>query len=84
MTEAAVFYESREPGLGSEFLDDMQRTVDRLLRNPLLGQSISPVFRRTLFSRFPFSLIYVSEPDGLLIVAVAHQRRRPGYWNNRT
>ncbi len=83
MTVAARFYERQERGLGSEFLEDVQRAIDRLLRNPELGQSISPVFRRTLLPRFPFSMIYCFEPGGLLIVAVAHQRRRPGYWSGR-
>ncbi len=83
MTEAALFYEGEASGLGADFLDDVQRAVDRLREHPRLGQVVSGDLRRGLLSRFPFSLIYTIEPEGLLIVAVAHQRRRPDYWRDR-
>jgi plasmid stabilization system protein ParE len=83
MTETAIFYERQAHGLGAEFLDDVQRAIDRLRDNPKLGQSVVDEFRRGLLSRFPFSLIYTVEPENLLIVAVAHQRRRPYYWRER-
>ena len=83
MTETAIFYEGQAHGLGAEFLDDVQRAIDRLRNNPKLGQIVVDELRRSLLSRFPFSLIYAVEPEGLLIVAVAHQRRRPYYWRER-
>jgi plasmid stabilization system protein ParE len=83
MTEAARFYEGQADGLGADFLDDLRRAVDRLRDNPGLGQPVTAELRRSLLSQFPFSVIYAIEPDGLLIVAVAHQRRRPGYWKSR-
>jgi toxin ParE1/3/4 len=39
--------------------------------------------RRVLLKKFPFSVIYRPEPDGIVIFAVAHQSRRPGYWRGR-
>ena len=83
MTEAAIFYEGRANGLGTEFLDDLQRAVDKILNNPESGQLILENFRRSILSRFPFSLIYTIEPESILIIAVAHQRRRPYYWKER-
>ena len=83
MTEAALFYESESAGLGFEFLDDVQRVVNALREYPKLGQTIGRGIRRALLRRFPFSLIYSEESDGILIVAVAHQKRRPGYWDKR-
>lgn len=83
MTEAALFYDEKVSGLGTDFIDDVQRVVDRLRTYPTLGQVVSGDLRRIVLSRFPFSLIYSIEPEGLLIVAVAHQRRRPGYWHER-
>ena len=41
MTEAALFYESRSDGLGSDFLDDVQRSVDRLSEYPHSGEADS-------------------------------------------
>ena len=83
MTEAALFYDSRSDGLGSDFLDDVQRAVDRLSDYPHSGEPIDSAFKRTLLHRFPFSLIYAVEQTGIVIVAVAHYGRVPGYWRSR-
>ena len=83
MSEASLFYEGASTGLGSEFLDDVQRVVDRLREHPNLGHAVDGDLRRILFHRFPFSLIYSVETDAILVVAVAHYGCRPGYWQNR-
>ena len=83
MVEASRFYEAGSSGLGLEFLDDVQRVIDTLRERPKLGQQVGRNLRRALLRRFPFSLFYSEEPDGILVVAVAHQRRRPGYWRGR-
>jgi plasmid stabilization system protein ParE len=83
MVEASHFYEAESSGLGDEFLDDVQRVIDSLREHPKLGQQVGRKFRLALLRRFPFSLFNSEEPDGILVVAVAHQRRRPGYWRGR-
>ena len=83
MTEASVFYEAATSGLGAGFLDEVQRVVNLVREHPELGQPVGRGLRRGLLHRFPFNLIYSIEVDVVLIVAVAHQRRRPGYWRDR-
>ena len=83
MTEAAIFYEEQAQGLGAEFLYDVQSAINRLRENPMLGHAVTDALRRSLLSRFPYFLIYAIEPDELLIIAVAHQRRRPDFWRER-
>lgn len=83
MTEAAAFYESRSGGLGSDFLDDVQQAVVRLSDYPHSGEPIDSGLKRMLLHRFPFSLIYAVEQTGIVIVAVAHYGRAPGYWRSR-
>lgn len=61
----------------------MERVIERLREHPYLGQSVAPDLRKTLLHRFPFSLIYSVETDQILIIAVAHYGRRPGYWQDR-
>jgi len=39
--------------------------------------------QRFVLRRFPFSIIYLDDPDVLSIVAVAHSKRKPGYWKSR-
>ena len=83
MIEASLFYEAASTGLGSSLLDDVQRVVDRLREHPYLGHEVDQNLRRILLHRFPFSLIYSVEANAILIVAVAHYGRRPGYWRGR-
>ena len=83
MTEAALFYEIASAGLGNDFLDDVQRAVNRLSAYPYAGESIDSNLRRALLHRFPFSLIYAIEVDSIVIVAVAHHGRDPEYWLSR-
>ena len=83
LIEAGQFYESEAAGLGTEFLDEVQRAIDVLREYPQSGRPIGRNVRRALLIRFPFSLIYADEPDVILVIAVAHQRRRPGYWRRR-
>ncbi len=83
MTDASLFYEAASPGLGLGFLNDLQSVVDLLRENPGLGRPVARGLRQTVLRQFPFSLIYVELPDAILIVAVAHQKQRPGYWRAR-
>lgn len=83
MTEASVFYQAATSGLGADLLDEVQRVVNILREHPELGQAVGRGLRRALLPTFPFSLIYSVEVNSILIVAVAHQRRRPNYWLNR-
>lgn len=83
MIEASDFYEGRSEGLGFEFLDDVQRTIDIVRDYPKIGRSIAADLRRTVMLRFPFSIIYFEGQDEIVIIAVAHAKRRPGYWRGR-
>jgi plasmid stabilization system protein ParE len=83
MTEAAVFYERASSGLGEDFLDDVQRVITQLREHPSMGQPLTAGLHRLLLRRFPFSVIYAVESDAIVVIAVAHQRRRPDYWKER-
>ena len=70
-------------GLGAELKAEAQRVTQLLLNTPLIGEPIGKGYRRFPLRRFPFSLIYRIAGDQLRILAVAHRRRRPGYWSQR-
>jgi len=80
---AARFYEAEAPGLGMDFVIEVRSATRMLARNPKLGHRFSRGTHRFLVRRFPYGLLYRVEPDHLFIVAVAHVRRRPGYWRQR-
>lgn len=85
LTEAVRWYESKRRGLGGEFFDDVARAIDRLALNPEAGNPISAgqKTRRLFVARFPFQIVYRIRPDEIVVVALAHLKRRPGYWRNR-
>jgi hypothetical protein len=42
-----------------------------------------PVVRHALLRRFRYRLVFFELPDEVRVVAVAHMRRKPGYWKDR-
>jgi toxin ParE1/3/4 len=65
------------------FRDEVQHAVDAVALNPLTWPRHGRHARRYVFPRFPFSLVYRLRGDEIEIIAVAHGRRRPGYWRSR-
>ena len=82
--EAAVsFYDSVYPELGRDFALEVRALCQRIAESPLSGVEVRPEIRRRILRRFPYAVLYVIEHDEVIIVAVAHQRRCPGYWAER-
>jgi plasmid stabilization system protein ParE len=83
LIDAARYYESKLPGLGTDFRSEVDRSLQLLNENPAIGAVVEATYRRLLLDRFPFSVIYRTKDSTLRILAIAHQRRRPGYWKSR-
>ncbi len=83
MNESALFYEGRSEGLGLDFLEEVEQTVASILAYPKSGPVISQNIRRRIVRRFPFGVLYALQGDQIVIVAVAHLKRRPHYWKVR-
>ncbi len=82
--DAAAFYtESANIELGLAFVAEFERTANVILANPTLGLIFRGNRRRYLLRRFPYSVIYQVTSNELRVIAVAHHRRRPGYWAGR-
>lgn len=83
---SVTYYDEQAEGLGRQFTDEVERAVRSVAEQPGLGAPIigADGLRRWVLRRFPYYLIYQAEPNALLILALAHQRRRPGYWKERT
>jgi toxin ParE1/3/4 len=87
MTSAAAWYEERREGLGDRFLDVVRATILRVGEAPLASAPwpvprLPIVVRRRPVPGFPFFIVYATEP-ATVVIAVAHMRRRPGYWRAR-
>lgn len=72
-------------GLGGDLLDEFSASIARLTLNPESGNPISADqnTRRLLVARFPYQIVYRIRPSEVAVVALAHLKRRPGYWKHR-
>lgn len=83
MLGTAMYYEGRVTGLGALFLAAVEQTTRRVLVHPQAGPVVRGSVRKRFVAGFPFKLLYSIEGEAILIVAVMHQSRRPGYWRKR-
>ncbi|OGW13567.1 MAG: hypothetical protein A3G93_10400 [Nitrospinae bacterium RIFCSPLOWO2_12_FULL_45_22] len=83
MLEAARYYEAQATGLGVDYLSEVEHAVRTIEEVPATWPIIEGELRRRLIRRFPFGILYRIEPEEIVIVAVAHLRRKPGYWKER-
>jgi toxin ParE1/3/4 len=84
LEETVDYYNAERAGLGSEFREEVQRVITLLTRFPQLGQPVRGSVQRMMLLRFPYHVYYrVLESGNLRILAVAHNRRMPGYWLGR-
>jgi plasmid stabilization system protein ParE len=80
MEQAALWYEERRSGLGLEFVAAVDRVMGALTESPLRFPTWTGVWRRAVVRRFPFVVFFEVEADRVVVLAVAHARRKPGYW----
>jgi plasmid stabilization system protein ParE len=84
LEEAQAYYlQHATPGIVAAFVADYENGARRLLRFPQAGTSVSQRLRALPLRHFPYSIIYHATAEAITIRAVAHQRRRPGYWGGR-
>ena len=83
LNEAAQYYDLEEPGLGSSFLEEVDRCLQSIEAHPEAGPVLRGSVRRRLLRRFPYALLYKIKPNGLRILAVMNLKRRPMYWVGR-
>ena len=80
LKEGILYYEEKENGLGTIFLDEIDATVERILRFPHSWHPMSVRTRRCRTHRFPFGLLYQVRSTEILITAVMDLRRDPRRW----
>jgi len=83
LESAFEWYEAARPGLGAQFLDEFEAGVRQVTAAPHSWHPLGSRLRRFRLRRFPYGIVYRVEDDEIVIIAVAHLRRRPGYWRNR-
>lgn len=83
LEEAINFYNQQRANLGDEFAAEVLNTINRILNHPEAWTKLSKHTRRCRTNRFPYGVIYQIRGDRIVIIAVAHLRRKPIYWRDR-
>ena len=81
---AVRWYEEQRPGLGADFFNRLTEATSLIEAQPHIG-TFDPETRtrRVLVHQFPYQVVYYVSDKEIVIVAVAHMKRRPGYWKDR-
>jgi toxin ParE1/3/4 len=83
INDVADFYDIVNPGLGTVFIDEIHRIIQSINMFPEAAPIIRGRIRKKSLLKFPYSLIYSLRHNEIRILAVAHQKRRPFYWQGR-
>jgi len=83
LIEARDWYDSKEPGLGREFLMEFSACIERIRTNPEAHPVVHEDYRRAPLHRFPYSVFYRIEPRTIGVVACFHASRDPKSWKRR-
>lgn len=83
LQQAFRYYEQQKAGLGKDFLSEVESVLEHIQQFPLAAPLIAADARRARAQRFPYHIIYRLLDDSIIIVAVMHRRKRPGYWKDR-
>jgi toxin ParE1/3/4 len=75
IAEARNWYEQQRPGLGADFLNQLESLLVRMARSPRQFPKAHGELRRALVRRFPYAVYFLPEHDGIVVFAVLHQRR---------
>jgi toxin ParE1/3/4 len=86
--EATQWYEDERPGLGVQFEAALDSALDLIEEGivpltPVQGEAGGAGLQRLVLRRFPFSIIAHVDDEEIVVIAFAHDARRPGYWRER-
>jgi plasmid stabilization system protein ParE len=81
--EAFDWYFECNPEAADAFLTEIGASLSQIASHPQLYPSYTKNTRRRVLGNFPYSVIFQEKDDVILVAAVAHAKRRPGYWRGR-
>jgi toxin ParE1/3/4 len=89
LRSVALWYDERRPGLGDEFISEISASLDRVCGAPESypawpgTRAEGPLIRKATIQRFPYVIAFEEHERHLLVLAIAHSKRRPLYWLTR-
>ena len=84
LDEAMAYYEDQRVGLGLRLKAEVENALALIQQQPQLRPRYKETnYRKSVLGQFPYTIFYFERDDSIWIAAVAHQKRRPGYWESR-
>ena len=80
LIDSIAYYEMEVPGLGETFKDEVASATMRISQFPQAWSIERGDVRKCIMHKFPYKILYSIEDDHILIIAIAHQHRKPDYW----
>jgi plasmid stabilization system protein ParE len=81
--EAVQYYAEQRVELAQAFINAVEDAVYRIRESPTRWAVIDEDVQRCLTRKFPYAILYTIEQDYIVILAVMHCSREPGYWKDR-
>lgn len=81
--EAVEYYAQQRNEVAQAFIDAVENAVYQIRESPERWSLVDEDVRRCLTRKFPYAILYTIEQDYILILAVMHCSREPGYWKSR-
>jgi len=83
LDDAYLWYEAQTTGLGNRFLAEVVHAFGLIQQFPTAWHPLSANTRRCRLKRFPYGVVYSVVGDDVVVLAIAHLHREPGYWSGR-
>ncbi len=78
-----IWYENREEGLGSRFIEELESAFNRVAANPMSYQEAEPDIRRSVTHVFPYLVFFSFDDDAVYVLAVIPASQNPAYIDAR-
>ena len=78
-----AWYFERNASVAAAFLDELSAAMRAIQESPLRWPQFHGRYRRFVLHKFPFSVVYVERERLIEVIAIAHHRRKPGFWSAR-
>lgn len=83
LDEALTYYRDIHPDVAESFIQDVVRAKFLIGHFPYAWKNQARGIKGFVMQHYPYTIVYQIRDDSIWIVAYAHHKRRPGYWNNR-
>jgi plasmid stabilization system protein ParE len=78
-----AWYFERNASAAAAFLDELNAAMLAVKESPARWPEFHGKYRRFVLHKFPFSVVYAVRDGFIEVIAIAHHRRKPGYWTVR-